>query len=377
MFLLHPCRKFVDSYDPARESIIYALKATIPALIATAIYLYFRRPFSSIFFYVASYCIVLTFFYPTYKGKVTVLLITISLSTVGIVTVCILDKHIYTLLFVLLPILMIAFGSMKYKWIASLVPTFIAIALALPTGWYEATNRCIEMAVSFFICLFCLVLYELIFVKYRLRSNLAYISELINDLFFIYTSADKISASRQIRYKHLFVKNSLYRTDIIPTKIFKNNSDRFIYKINLALIRTLPIVFEENYIFAQNKFYVYGMREVFILHRSMYRNISLMTSFDFDMEKLCAHVPLTDKLIENIRARLNSQNSSIRFRHPTNMSVRDPKLIEEWIRNINHFHSNLPPDIEKDEMEYLLGLKYVLYDIDAIRTKLKKIKYGL
>ena len=122
-------QKLVDTYDPARESFICALKATIPALIATAIYLYFRRPFSSVFFYTSAYCLVLTFFYPTYKGKITVLAVTIFLAMLGMFTVSILTKHIYTMLFVLFPILMIIFGSMKYKYAASVAPVFIAIAL--------------------------------------------------------------------------------------------------------------------------------------------------------------------------------------------------------------------------------------------------------
>lgn len=373
MFSFH---KFTDAYDPARECIILALKATIPALIATAIYLYFRRPFSSVFFYTPSYCLVLTFFYPKYRQKITVLLITIGLTTIGMLTVGILDKHIYTLLIVLFPILMITFGTMKYKYVASLVPTFIAIALALPTGWYEGVNRCIEMAVSLIICLFCLVLFELIFVKYRLRSNLAYMSELINDLFLVYTSADKTSAGKQIRYKHLFKKHSLYRTDIIPTKIFKNDSDRFIYKINMALIKTLPVVFEEDYIFAQNKFYDYRLRDIFTLYRRMFRNISLMTSYEFNMERLCIHVPLTDKLIENIRARIRTQNTSIRLRQVPDLSLRDPELIEKWTANLHSFQANLAPETDKSEMEYLLGLRYILNDIDALRAKLRKIKYG-
>lgn len=373
---MNPFHKFVDAYDPARECIIFALKATIPALIATAIYLYCRRPFSSIFFYMAAYCMVLTFFYPTYRGKITVLLITMILTTVGMFTVSILNKNIYTLLIVLFPILMITFGSMKYKYVASLVPTFIAISLALPAGWYEGVNRCIEMAISFLICVFCLVLYEFIFVKYRLRSNLAYMSELIYDLFLLYTSEDKVSASKEIRYKHLFKKHSLYRTDIIPTKIFKNDSDRFTYKINLALSKILPIAFGEDYIFAQNKFYVYGLRDVVTLYRRMYRNISLMTSFELDLEKLSEDVPLTDKLIENLRARIRTQNRSIRLRQIPDLSVRDPELTEKWLANLYHFQSNISTDTNKKEMEYLLGLKYVLNDIDVLRTKLRKINYG-
>ncbi|MEI6056768.1 MAG: hypothetical protein WCR55_12010 [Lentisphaerota bacterium] len=370
-------QKLVDTYDPARESFICALKATIPALIATAIYLYFRRPFSSVFFYTSAYCLVLTFFYPTYKGKITVLAVTIFLAMLGMFTVSILTKHIYTMLFVLFPILMIIFGSMKYKYAASVAPVFIAIALALPTGWREGVNRCIELGISFAICLFCLALYELIFVKYRARSNLVYISELIYDLFFVYTSEDKVFASKKIRYKHLFKKHSLYRTDIIPNKIFKNDSDRFMYKVNLVLTKTLPVVFDEDYIFARSKFYIYGLRDIFTLYRRMYRNISLMTNFEFNLQKLCEHVPLTDKLIENIRARLKNQNRSIYLRQTPNQSVRDPELIEDWMSNLNSFLSKLPPEIDKSEMEYLLGLRYIVHDIDALRAKLRKIRYGV
>lgn len=376
MFILKPFQKFFDSYDPSRECLICALKATIPALIATAIYLYFRRPLSSLFFYTASYCLVLTFFYPTYKGKITVLVMTIALTMVGIFTVNVLNKHIYTMLLVLFPILMITFGSMKYKYTAAVVPTFIAISLALPSGWYEGVNRCIELMISLGICLCCLVLYEYIFVKHRARANLIYVSELINDLFFLYTSADKLSASKEIRYKHLFKKQSLYRTEIIPKKIFNNDSDRFMYKVNLALIKALPVVFDENYIFSKNKFYIYGLRDLLTLYRRMFRNITFMTAFEYNEQTLCTHVPLTDKLIENLRDRLNNQNRAIYLKKAPTLSARNQELIDEWMTNLNSFLSNTPLDANKSEMEFLLGLKYIVYDIDALRSKLRKTKYG-
>lgn len=373
---MKPFQNFVDAYDPARESFICALKATIPGLIALAVLLYFRRPFTMLVLLMPPMCIGLTFFYPTYKGKISIIVVTIALTMAGVLTVSLLVKHIYTMLLVLFPLLMIMFGSMKYRYAASVAPTFVAVALALPPGGYEGENRCIELAVALIICVCCLLLYELMFVKYRARSNLIYVSELINNLFFLYTSEDKIPASKKIRYKHLFKRHSLYRTDIIPTKIFKNDSDRYIYKVNMALTRALPIMFDENYVFAGSKLYIYGLRDIFTLYRRMFRNITYLTSFDYNLKTLCAHVPLTDKLIDNIRERLKSQNKAIALRQMPSLSIRDPDLYERWAANLNSFLNNAPPNSDKSEMEYLLGLKYIVYDIDALRSKLWKIKYG-
>ncbi|HBM17062.1 MAG TPA: hypothetical protein DD381_12065 [Lentisphaeria bacterium] len=376
MLFLKPIQKFTNAYDPSRNAFVLAIQALIPALISTAVYLYFRKPLSGNFITFSAFTLVTTFFITTYRIKIQAVTLTLFVSLVGIVIINVFYKHIYTMLILLFPVLLFAFSSIKYKYLALMVPSFIAISIPLPVGWYQAANRCIEVVISWFICLFCLALYELLFTKYRFRSNLLYCAELINDLFILTTTVNKREASNKIKHKYLFRKHALYRTDIVTSRVFSSNNERFMYKIQNVITKFTPLVYSDTYIFPNIKFFVYGIRDVFTLYRRLHRDLSLMTEFELNIEKLCSHIPLTDRIIENLYERIDNQINSVRERKSPEKIYRDDNLTKDWLENYEAYLISPPSDSSKAESNFFLGIKYIILDLDALRRKLRKIKYA-
>ena len=370
MLFLKNIFKFIHSYDPTNEYFINALKATVPTFIAIFCLLYFRWQFNLFIFFMPTMLLLISNLSIDYRNKfinMTVLTLEVML---GQFIVCIFSKHEFILLIVLFFLLLTIYSSGKYRIAGGVAGMMIAVSPSLPGGWYNGVQNSISILIAFLISLISLILFECLTGKFRIRSSIIYVSELINDSFVAFTVQNRNNIHKTIHNKYLFNRAYLNRADMVIENIFKTKIDKFYHKITLAILKADIVIEQEQYLFPKNILFSKKTVAVYYFYRRLFRGTSFLSGYFELHKKINEYVPLTEDLILNINLRLQHLTEILKHKKLPNSDVRDNLLIEKWKKNVTEFKNNDFCNIDERILEFYYGLNYILEDMDKLRTQL-------
>ncbi|HJO96113.1 MAG TPA: hypothetical protein QF753_22165 [Victivallales bacterium] len=376
MIILKKIYRIIHSYDPTNEHFINAMKNTIPGCLGIFCLVYFRWPFNLFIFFTPAFILVPSLFFLDYKNKIINMVLLSLEIMVGQFVICVFAKHQFVLIILLFFLFIQIYSSVKYRMVGGLAAIFIAISLGLPKGWYNGVESCIGILIAFILAIISLFLFEYFTTRFRIRSSLVYISELVNDSFTVFTEIDRKNISREIDNKYLFNRPFMDRIDIVVENIFKTKIDKFYHKVATAVYKADIVIEQEQYIFSKNIVYSRKAIAVYYFYRRLFREIAFLSGYYDLHEQINMYVPLTDELIMNLSLRLKKLSSIIKKREIPDHDIVDLNLIENWKENVAEFKKNDCRKIDKRILEFNYGLWCIIEDIEKLRKQLA-IRYRI
>ncbi len=370
MIILNKFYRLIHSYDPTSEFFINALKFTIPGCIGIFCLIFFRWPSNSLVFFSPPIIMAGTLFYTDYKSKIISMVVVSLELMIGQFIICVFNKHQVVLIILLFLLFLAIYGYRKYRMGGGFAVIQIAVCLGFPPGWYNGVEGCIGILIGFIIAITSLFLFEYFTARFRMRSSLIYISELVNDSFTAFTEKERSNIHKDIDNKYLFNRPFMNRVDIVVENIFKTKIDKFYHKVGSAVYKADIVIEQEQYIFPKNTVYSRKAIAVYYFYRRLFRGTSFLSGY-FDLhEEINKYVPLTDELIINIRIRLKRLSNIMKKREMPSCDVNDLNLIKNWRNNITEFMKKDCREIDKRILEFNYGLCFLVEDIEKLREQL-------
>ena len=348
--------------DPTHECILNALKCTLPCLIGTFCWMYFRKPFSFFIILLPAFSIMVMSVFPTYKLKFSNLAVFLSSLAVLQFLAAVLHNHPFILVAFFFILIFPLIASIKYRYVSVFAILCAVIYLVLPGGWYAGTNRVIEIvligigAAIFQLCI------EYCTSKIRMRATILYLFDLIADAFYAFTAHEQDYVHIKIRNKYLFERPLSFKADFAIEKIYKSDSEKFIHRILMELINKGKFIEDEDFYFNKNIDYKNFLYPQLILCRRMFRNVTFMLRFHEHEIHIYALLPNTKDLIVHINRAF--RDIMLGFRSDDNkIKVLEDKCVDDWLHEHDKLKNNKDIVIEKEVLEFIYGMKCMIYDI--------------
>jgi hypothetical protein len=348
--------------DPTYECIINALKCTLPALLGTFCWMYFRKPFTFFVILLPVFSLLIMTVFSTYKLKLRNLLVLLSLLAVLQFLIAILIQHYFMLIAVLFIILLPLIASIKYRYVSLFAALYVTLYIELPPGWYAGTNRVIEIIIVGMIAIVLQLFFEYCTSIFRMRATISYLLELVLDAFYAFTAYDESKIGIKIRNKYMFERPLSFRADFAVEKIYKSNSEKFIHRILMELVNRGKLINEEEFYFKKNKDYKNCVYPMLILCRRMFRDVTFMLRFHKHKKNIYELLPSTKDLIENINCMFRDMIYTFRL-DVKKLNILKDECTNKWLAECDNIDSL---ELEKEILEFIYGLKCLIKDIKEL-----------
>jgi hypothetical protein len=259
-------------------------------------------------------------------------------------------------------------ASIKYREATILATLFSTIYLSLPGGWYNGTNRVIEIAIIGVIAVVVELFFEYCSSIFRMRSTVLYFFDLVADGFYVFTASDnKHNASIKVRNKYLFERQLSYKSDFVVERICTSDGEKFIRRMLMELVDKGKFIDNLEFFFKKNKEYRDFVYPILILYRRMFRDITFMLMFHKHENKINELLPTTKILISHIN--IAFKDIIITFNSDTkDLNVLKNKCVENWQMECDNLRNSNTIEIEKEVLEFIYGLKCMITDIGKLAT---------
>ncbi|MCF7791103.1 MAG: hypothetical protein K9L78_05415 [Victivallales bacterium] len=371
-------RKITDLfyyYDPSLEYLIKAFMITLGCSLGVLFMLYTHKPCSIIMIIVPPYFLMLNFSIKKNKDRLFYsMLFFLLVSFSGFfISYFILYKWIIVV-YIFITCYLI-FSIPKLSPLASFA-IILSVSIMLPAGYKAGIDRIYETVISFIISFTVLFIYEYIAVKFIIRLSLKRVSELISDLFNIYTHEQNNnyrSIKKRLHNKYFFEKKIIFESDKIHTEnLFLKHIDMFHYKTSNALFKLDILINENEYFLSRTNKYAKIVSRIFILFRKLSRDIRFLEFYSDEYRNINKKLPETFAVINNLKKRLYTMQEAITTDKLEMNSVKDETLIREWLNKIEQTAVSKKNIFSSKELKIYFGIYCMLTDMDSLKDKLSK-----
>ena len=349
---------FFKRIDPVYDNFFSALYVTIPALLTGFYAIYSLRPFSTVYVLIASFIFIGLLPLSNYKDKRTYLTVYLLLISTLDFIINIFISHptviIVCIFIIILPVLAVD----KFRGICLPALARVAITLNEPGGWDNALNGIIEIIVMGLIVLFCILIFEYLFSKIRMRAHLLYFMELLADAFYIMTSTD----DKKVLNKHLFVIPLNYRSDFSVEHIFSSSQNILMHRLFIQLTKSNRFIINEDYYFQKNRNYQNTTYLPYIQCRKIYRELAFIAFYLKNEAEIQLLLPSTKDLISNINSGFDIIYKAIETQKNIT-STLDNTLVTQWLAEAENLKNSQTMTINKEILEFIYGIKCLIIDI--------------
>ncbi len=359
-------------WDPTYENLVYSLEIVTPAIIGVLFWVYTHKPCTALMMTVAPVATMTTFNVNKFSTKIRNLFIMSATMGAGAFFISIFSNHNTLLIISLCVLVFICYISSKYIFMSATAWT-VATFLSIPTGWNSGVDRLCEAGISFVIALFSLLFYEFICGRIIIKASIAYISELVFDLFFISTELESERRIKSIYSRYLYNKYALARVDLYGNSIFENDIDRFNYKIGLTMGKTNIVLQEKQFFFKKNFNYAVSCIEINIYYRKLYRCMRFIENYKNRKNDILKILPETELVIQGINLTLESISEFIKNDVKNDIGYSD--INYKWINDFNDLsidtRSTFP---DKELYSICYGIKIIICELNSLCKVIDNIK---
>jgi len=357
------CR--LHQWDPISDAAINALKLTIPGIVGTICWLYFRKPFSFWITLLPPFAMFVVFSSSTYKQKflnLTAFFVPLAIMQFA---VAILLTHPFILIIFLFISSFIVISIFKYRYATIFAVLCAVIYIDLQPGWYLGVNRIIEIIISFVIISVLIIIYEYLFSIVKLKKIIVYLLELLWDSFYLLTVSDSGEGSRKLKNKYLFERALCFKSDFEVEKIFNTDTEKFSHKVVTELINKGKFIDSEEFIFEKNRNYRDYVNSIYILLRRGLRSVTYLRSFSNKKIEIYKFCPTTSILVKNIEEAFSK--IVLCFKHDYKIDTFfNEKHIEKWNNECDKLAESQKNIIDDGVLESIYGIKYLITDLKKI-----------
>lgn len=354
-------------WDPTSEYLAWATEFSLIMLLVAFYWMYTLKPMS------AMICIApLTFGLAVqgvgnFKQKMRMSVILLVGLAITAFTACVIVNYPVPMIIAMSFFVFLSFIFPKYRYLL-LITVFVGEFVDFPSGWDSGLQRICEASVSFVAIVATLLISELIYGKYIVRSSIRYFSEVVHDLFLLYTQADtEQNLLKEIYSKHLFKEESLTRTDLYIHKIFRNDITKFRYKAGQVVFKIEGVFVLDRFFFRSNFDCATKYIEIFTSLRRIFRSVNLLEDYKQHRDELKSLIPESEVIIEYIQSSLHSIVKSIRledFHLAENESIP-----QKWSSAMNALREK--GNVETPELTNLCyGFDFILREIALLRSEI-------
>jgi hypothetical protein len=356
-------------YDPTNEYMIRAWMMTLSVCIVAFYWLYSHKSFTRIGILVPVFMIFITFSSHRYKDKITKMFVFFLVFSFFAFSMSIFQNHKLIIVFIIFLIIYFVYSSNKLFFIASSA-WVLGFLTFLSKGWHEGTNRIFELSFCLIVNLALLIIFEYFTTKLIIRNTLKHTIELVNDLFYIYTTkAKKRTIANSIKNKYLYTKEVAYRGDIEVESILKNSKYKFYHRTYLSFNRLDALIFSSTYLFPGNRRYTKAISMLYICYRRLSRDIEFLAKYHEVYGLIEKNFPETFDIVKNISDRLQFLRLILIENNFAKKSLKNNNLTEEWLTKYKFLIEYKSKTITKEEHEIYFSIKCILSDLNTLKLK--------